>query len=426
MVDRISDLPDEILTYTLSFLTLRDAAVTSVLSSRWRYLWTSVTSLNFDDPLCMRRHRYIKWVNQILQLHQGSNIGAFRVCFDFDKKSSHHVDRWIDFAIEKGVQSLELDMSKDPLNYCNLMRYTFPCNIFAQERRSYLKNLRLRLCILRPPVSGSFKYLRGLTLENVYVIGEVLENFLSNCLLLERLTVEEAHNLVNLKVAGPSLQLKYLVILFCFRVKNIEISAANLVSFKYYGSKTNLSLKNVPQLVDVYFGVAPLSVSDAINYGLRHLAGGNLSQLQTLMLGSALPFEANMGFKNLIVLTNLKHLLLLIYAKDHESLLGFTSLLKASPFLHRLELHLHWRPDAASTQVRLAFQDAASTQVMKIDLAIFFSCTRKYAMGLSDRVLMMELSDPHLFIHLHRRVSADYLIHHLNRRDNVPLKEGNA
>ncbi|KAF8393490.1 hypothetical protein HHK36_021734 [Tetracentron sinense] len=25
-----------------------------------------------------------------------------------------------------------------------------------------------------------------------------------------------------------------------------------------------------------------------------------------------------------------------------------------------------------------------------------------------------------------QRVSADYLIHHLNRRDNVPLKEGNA
>ncbi|KAF8392984.1 hypothetical protein HHK36_021225 [Tetracentron sinense] len=46
--------------------------------------------------------------------------------------------------------------------------------------------------------------------------------------------------------------------------------------------------------------------------------------------------------------------------------------------------------------------------------------------SLFDRVLMMELLDPHLFIHLHRRVSADYLIHHLNRRDNVPLKEGNA
>ncbi|GAB4849561.1 hypothetical protein Ancab_004355 [Ancistrocladus abbreviatus] len=39
LADRISELPDEVLISILSRLTIQEAARTSALSRRWRYLW---------------------------------------------------------------------------------------------------------------------------------------------------------------------------------------------------------------------------------------------------------------------------------------------------------------------------------------------------------------------------------------------------
>jgi hypothetical protein len=47
--DRISDLPDSIICYILSFIPTKDATTTSILSKRWKLLWRSVPTLDFDD-----------------------------------------------------------------------------------------------------------------------------------------------------------------------------------------------------------------------------------------------------------------------------------------------------------------------------------------------------------------------------------------
>ncbi|XP_023760698.1 putative F-box/FBD/LRR-repeat protein At4g13965 [Lactuca sativa] len=48
-VDRLSSLPDELIHKILSFINIKDAISTSVLSSRWRFIWTSMPSLNFEN-----------------------------------------------------------------------------------------------------------------------------------------------------------------------------------------------------------------------------------------------------------------------------------------------------------------------------------------------------------------------------------------
>ncbi|GAB4856231.1 hypothetical protein Ancab_014158 [Ancistrocladus abbreviatus] len=46
--DRISDLPDDVIGHILSFLATKRAVQTSVLSSRWRSFWTSMTKFDFN------------------------------------------------------------------------------------------------------------------------------------------------------------------------------------------------------------------------------------------------------------------------------------------------------------------------------------------------------------------------------------------
>lgn len=47
--DKISNLPDPLLSHILSFISTRDAVRTSSLSTRWNSIWSSVSTLNLSE-----------------------------------------------------------------------------------------------------------------------------------------------------------------------------------------------------------------------------------------------------------------------------------------------------------------------------------------------------------------------------------------
>lgn len=100
----------------------------------------------------------------------------------------------------------------------------------------------------------SFNTLISLCLKSVDLTEDVMAHFLSNCPLIEELSLMHSRSLVNLKIDGP-LKLKYLGLSYCFSLRNLEILATNLISFKYHGPYIiNNPLKNVPLLSEVSIG----------------------------------------------------------------------------------------------------------------------------------------------------------------------------
>ncbi|XP_077242452.1 F-box protein At3g59000-like [Tasmannia lanceolata] len=132
--DRLSELPDEILSSILSAMPVREAVRARILSSRWRYLRPSLDpNLSLDvytmhgfnyydedeylwypnEPAKReeRRCRFVGSVNQFLQLYSVQKIKTFGINFYLNNKYSNHLDQWINFAITSGTEELYLDLT---------------------------------------------------------------------------------------------------------------------------------------------------------------------------------------------------------------------------------------------------------------------------------------------------------------------------
>nr|XP_048324200.1 F-box/LRR-repeat protein 25-like [Ziziphus jujuba var. spinosa] len=287
--EQISELPEDIMVRIVSLLPLKEAAATSILSKRWRNIWTFTTNLDFHDEQTLNylfnlpredyhtlinhaRLKYIDGVNRVItKLSSKTNntlvgglINRFRINFDLCRSFSYSIDNWIEFAMKNRVQVLELlfyrcgGLGRMPDSW-----YTLGKNHFDPK---------------------TLKSLRVLNLASVDISGEVLEWLLSNCPLLERLQVAGSDgNLVNLRILG--VPLKHLEIRGCC-IRKLEIlDAQNLVSLHIqttYCFRTFV-LRNVPKLVDLFFDINFSLDGEHLGRNFS-LLSSCLSQLQILHL----------------------------------------------------------------------------------------------------------------------------------------------
>ncbi|KAL0756451.1 hypothetical protein Bca101_094119 [Brassica carinata] len=117
-MDRVSNLPDELLCHILSFFSTKEAALTTVLSKRWRNLFVSGSNLDIDDseflhPEEGKRERgrildsFMEFVDRVLALQLISTINkvSLKCRTGVD---ANRVDHWIYNALARGVTDLDL------------------------------------------------------------------------------------------------------------------------------------------------------------------------------------------------------------------------------------------------------------------------------------------------------------------------------
>lgn len=219
--DLISDLPQSILESILTRLPIRDAVRTSILSSKWRYRWTTLTHLVFDDKcirMCSDRpvveNCMVNFITRALFLHQGP-IHKFQLSTSY-LQCCPDIDQWILFLSRSDIKELVLELGEGEW-------FRVPSCLFNCKKLTCLELFRCEFD--PPPTFKGFLCLRSLSLHQVLVAPEVIESLISSCPLLE------------------SLALSY------FDSLALNICAPNLKCLCLEGEFTDICLENTPLLV---------------------------------------------------------------------------------------------------------------------------------------------------------------------------------
>ncbi|CAM8947281.1 unnamed protein product [Rhodiola kirilowii] len=193
-VDRISELPVNLREHILDCLSITDAVATSVLCSKWRYCWTGLRKLKFnnhfwgfdEDPALLDYSKHARAIDRILMLHSGP-IRQFTLVIPEIEHKNETVDinMWLRVLSNNGVQKIEIEV--DCYNYED-NSFPIPSGLFHCRD---LEKLSLRVCKLTLPTDfKGFANLTSLSLYHIEIAPSLLESLISGCLLLETLSLE--------------------------------------------------------------------------------------------------------------------------------------------------------------------------------------------------------------------------------------------
>ncbi|PIA52465.1 hypothetical protein AQUCO_01000383v1 [Aquilegia coerulea] len=170
----ISNLPDEVINEILMFLPIREAVKTCVLSTSWRYKWTSLPNLVFDT--C-----------SIPSHIEGEQL-----------KTSLFLRLWLLRLSRKMLSHLSLLFKMSTNN-----TYQIPSCLFSCQT---LRNLELKDCkLILPSQYQGFSNLTNLKLLDVTLTNQTFESLLVKIPLLYRLSIINCKSLTNLIINAPNL-----------------------------------------------------------------------------------------------------------------------------------------------------------------------------------------------------------------------------
>ncbi|KAJ1417638.1 F-box-like domain superfamily [Sesbania bispinosa] len=152
--DRISSLPDDLLIHILSFLPSNEAIATSLLSSRWRSLWTLVPSLDFVVTTPPTKNSEDR-VNKFMTLRRTQSIKRLRLKF------KSHCCNSLD--VQLYVSARKIEQFNISLCQCHYHDLSLPSTLFTSTT---IVTLKLKgLFSLSVPSSVHLPSLKNLHLD---------------------------------------------------------------------------------------------------------------------------------------------------------------------------------------------------------------------------------------------------------------------
>ncbi|KAJ9547246.1 hypothetical protein OSB04_019789, partial [Centaurea solstitialis] len=194
MIDRISNLPNEIIHHILSFLDLKYAIQTSTLSKRWKHIWTSMPHLNLNCRSFRTSPNFLKFVNDVLS-HRNHGIEVSAVELSFEGRILHCYEvlkSVVNYAYSRNVRKLTIEWYSQETQVLQLPQHFFSCHT--------LKHLTLATNNLHafglniPKSTWDFPALETLNLSNVSIGGAVDRrslNLFSKCVNLKDLILHQ-------------------------------------------------------------------------------------------------------------------------------------------------------------------------------------------------------------------------------------------
>ncbi|BFG36119.1 hypothetical protein CerSpe_223930 [Prunus speciosa] len=247
-LDLISSLPFELQQRIISFLPLKEAVRASVLSTRWKSLWSPIqVSLNFD-PNPINHEGSVQEFNQVMGMCMRSYacLGQWKLCLNVVDSNEALI-----LKATKGVDTeLHLEF--------------FETKKVSRDFKSEPTSTSACLCLHshHPTQTDSFSGVKLLHLRSVTNLTKTLvSEVFSNCHVLESLKLEKCRGLESLDVKTDSL--RSLVVADCSNMAAITISAQNIKSFWFHGALPQIiTLKNTRSLIDVVLNLKDGPISN--------------------------------------------------------------------------------------------------------------------------------------------------------------------
>ncbi|XP_021758551.1 FBD-associated F-box protein At4g10400-like [Chenopodium quinoa] len=239
--DRISRLPDVLLSLILSFLSTKEAVATSTLSKRWESIWTKVPALNFSFNSSGSVHDFKAFVDRVLLCYDSSSLRLFKLS-GLSKKQikDYHYHSWIKNILRRDVDEIDLVH----------VGVILPAGTFSSKKLTVLK-----LFGLITPFRGSV-HLPSLLILHLKFIGFTddlpLKNILMSLPLLEELVLFECLGARNMCICSSSLKRLEIIEQMVFREEEENIIDCPRLEYLqiYNGQFSKYAYEDMPALTE--------------------------------------------------------------------------------------------------------------------------------------------------------------------------------